>query len=467
MVLYSRSGDELDRGLVGYWKLDDLKRIATDGIVAHYKMNDDAENTNVVDSKSGNNGTAARNTSLFSTLGGKIDRALDFNGTTDIIDVADGENMFNGLSEVSISLWVKADAIGTDKGFIYGDPHADIEDDTISMRYDLLGANGGGDNVIKCVISTTGGDAILESSENIQTTNWQHIVLTWKSGSQIKLYVDGSLDTPTSVSSIRTGTITSLTEFFIGVGKGSQFWAGLIDDVRVYNREISLSEVSSIHNSGNGTETTELFRDTIVAIERANFNDGTITGATATTDMRGIVGNAMFFDGVDDSVSAVDAPTLRSTQTNDWSIAAWHKREATAGGSSTYTVIFGKKDFNRWGLIQENSFAVSGNVFIPPGEVSDRISTGYGSALNNQTWVHSVFTYDSKTGRSKIYHNGVLQKSEIEEGPNPLLDGTNPVNIGGRSIDNVLSFFGSIKNCRIYKRVLTQGQVSKLFRLKK
>ncbi|USN58285.1 MAG: hypothetical protein H6767_08495 [Candidatus Peribacteria bacterium] len=48
----------------------------------------------------------------------------------------------NGLGSASISVWVKADVIGTNRGIIYTkDP--DGSDSPFSLRYDVSGIAGG------------------------------------------------------------------------------------------------------------------------------------------------------------------------------------------------------------------------------------------------------------------------------------------------------------------------------------
>ena len=112
MVHYPRNGDDIDRGLVGHWKLDDLKRVPTDGIVAHYKMNDDAADRVVIDSKGGNNGVSANNTDTMSAVG-KINESLEFNGVDDSITLS---NMQDFPENFTICMWIYDDQnIGGDE----------------------------------------------------------------------------------------------------------------------------------------------------------------------------------------------------------------------------------------------------------------------------------------------------------------------------------------------------------------
>ena len=141
-------------------------------------------------------------------------------------------------------MWVKADAIPTDKGFIIADPPAGA-DSFCTMRYDASGATAGGTAVLKMAVTSTGGEQQLESSENLQTTEWQHVALTWSSGQPITFYADGVENTPTDNYDGMVGTISGCTTLIIGQGgkDAGASWAGLIDDVRIYDTVVSAGEV--------------------------------------------------------------------------------------------------------------------------------------------------------------------------------------------------------------------------------
>ncbi|RKY55315.1 MAG: hypothetical protein DRP89_03575, partial [Candidatus Neomarinimicrobiota bacterium] len=56
--------------------------------------------------------------------------------------------------------------------------------------------------------------------------------------------------------------------------------------------------------------------------ESGNGNDGTVNGATLTTDRFGNENSAYSFDGVDDYIMVQDSPELQFG-TNDFTIALW------------------------------------------------------------------------------------------------------------------------------------------------
>ena len=156
----------------------------------------------------------------------------EFDGINDEIEDADGESYIDGLSSITVSAWIEADAVAIDDDFLRWNDGAF---DNGNMRYDDAGFAGGGNDVLKIGIETTGGETAYESATLTQTTDWQYAVMTWTSTESIKLYLDGTLDSPTSAGSSVTGTITSSEFFQISPDSGKGDWDGEIDEVRFSN----------------------------------------------------------------------------------------------------------------------------------------------------------------------------------------------------------------------------------------
>ncbi|MCG9126963.1 hypothetical protein JT359_05110 [Candidatus Poribacteria bacterium] len=226
----------LDRSIIGHWSLDEAS--------GKYAFNTIGQN-NII---------TFNDDVVLIPNGGRIGGALFFNGIS-TSDVENGEDLINGLDAFTLSLWVKSDEINTDSGFIFA-KKPNGKDEVFSVRYDAEGYIAGGKNVIKAAITTTGGSQVYESAGNLQTRNWQHITLTWESGSKINLYINGQLDEPTYNSEPTLGTLIGADRF--SVGKGSKdknrSWKGYIDDVRLYNRVLTgteLAELPQISRSRN------------------------------------------------------------------------------------------------------------------------------------------------------------------------------------------------------------------------
>ncbi|OHB55158.1 MAG: hypothetical protein A2173_00295 [Planctomycetes bacterium RBG_13_44_8b] len=177
--------------------------------------------------------------------GGQIGGALEFDGTNDRAEDPCAPDYLNGLSAITIGLWVKSDVTNQDRDIFF--THSPTGDnDYIGLRYDKQGYFGYALKCIKASIRATSGATQIESSSDVQRTSWQHLAMVWQSGTCLKLYIDGSFDSPTHNTGERFGVTTGTQKFILGFGTKSTYWDGLIDDVQIYNRGLSDTEINTI-----------------------------------------------------------------------------------------------------------------------------------------------------------------------------------------------------------------------------
>ncbi|MHC4695104.1 MAG: LamG domain-containing protein [Planctomycetota bacterium] len=195
------------------------------------------------------------------TAGGQLGGCLDFDGSGDYVEDADGENYLNGQTAFTVSAWVKSRQINTDRGFLIGLVPTG-GDRSVTMRYDSAGASFGGDDVLKMAVSSTdvaGDGQQLESSAGLQNTDWTHYLMTWSSGGLIRFYVNGVEDTPTGRGNANAGGTSQHNTTFI-VGRGgkddgaTEGWDGLIDDVRIYKRVLTQQEIIEVRDGKGAHE---------------------------------------------------------------------------------------------------------------------------------------------------------------------------------------------------------------------
>jgi len=214
----------------------------------HWAFDEAAGDT--VGDASGNNHAGTINGATW-TAGGfdGSGHSLAFGGDGDfVIDSDTVMSQLNGLSAVTVAVWVKSNVIDTDHGFI--NFIAPDDGDNGGMRYDAAGASFGGANVMKMSLHTTDGNLQLESSGGAQTTEWQHLAMSWQSGESLRLYINGVRDTPTGASDPAVGTVDTVTRLLVGRGGKddlvSEGWEGLIDGVRIYSRALSDEEAAGL-----------------------------------------------------------------------------------------------------------------------------------------------------------------------------------------------------------------------------
>lgn len=172
--------------------------------------------------------------------------ALDFDGVDDRLILAEGMSGLEGLSALTISLWLRSDRIGVDRGLLDTQHRASGHDDHLSLRYDAAGWGGGGTSLLKAGLRTTAGSSQIESSSHVQTTGWQHVALRWESGGEIELYLDGRLDPASYSQGPLDGTITGIETLLFGRGPKGRTWDGRIDEIRIDDRALAPSEIAAL-----------------------------------------------------------------------------------------------------------------------------------------------------------------------------------------------------------------------------
>ncbi len=216
---------------------------ASADLLVHWKF-DEVSGTTAYDSSGhGRNGTLEGNPGW---VAGKTGGALDFDGEGDRVVDEDAENYLIGLDALTVCIWIKSDIAPTDKGFIICE-EPDGGDQIITMRYDASGANGGGTSLLKMAVVAPNDEQQLESSSNLQATEWQYVAMVWSRGEQLKFYINGVEDTPMVNETPRDVSTSDVTKLIIGQGAKDTGggWDGLIDDVRIYNEALTEPEIQA------------------------------------------------------------------------------------------------------------------------------------------------------------------------------------------------------------------------------
>ena len=230
-----------------------------------------------------------------------IDYALDFDGTNDRVAANGVATELNSTSPaanlpLSVSAWVYPDD-GTSEQLVFG-----FYDNNIFANgpSDWLGGTD-----LKFAYLNDSLTAV-DTSSTYAINNWHHVVLTIDSNRGGVLYVNGS-SAATFSSAFNSGGLDmfSIAMDYDDDGDGSatsasKYFDGKIDEVAVWNDELTSAEVTAIYNSGNmlnvssdsgnyasADNLTGYYRfnegsGTSLQDNSSNSNTGTITGATWT-----------------------------------------------------------------------------------------------------------------------------------------------------------------------------------------
>ncbi len=212
----------------------------TSGLVAKYSFNNSNANDEV-----GTNNLSAQNGATFGTdRFGNANKAAFLDGIDDYLRT--NNPFFYPGNDFTISLWYKSDnATQSRQTFFNTEPHQQI-----SVGYNWFGdgsydiALNDGTSWNICSNAANGLDTFFVNS-SITATNWNHFTMTYD-GTTWNSYINSNM-----VNSCNTGTPTSaISDLFFGsISVGPQsFFVGLLDDIRIYNRAITPSEVTILFN---------------------------------------------------------------------------------------------------------------------------------------------------------------------------------------------------------------------------
>lgn len=220
-------------------------------LILHWSFDELNGDTLSDSSKEGNDGMLI-GTASVNRDGGMFGGALMLDGSDGSAEDENGADYINDLDAFSISVWVKSDSVGHDRGIVFG-KNPEGSDNIFGMRYDKSSWDfKGGTNVIKAGITVGETEQRYESANDTQTTDWQHLVLIWSSGEQLLLYINGEMDEPLFNSDAADGMITGAEKLVIGKGaKDNQgtSWTGLIDEIRIYASVLTEIEIAHLYDS--------------------------------------------------------------------------------------------------------------------------------------------------------------------------------------------------------------------------
>jgi hypothetical protein len=197
--------------------------------VAAYGFNE-GTGTKVTDlSGNGNNGTTRATTW---TTAGKYGGAATFDGTTSWVTVNDA-NALDLTSGMTLEAWVYPTALGTGWRTVI------FKEKTGGLIYSLY-ANESTQRALTQL--NIGGELNAWSTTQLPLNTWSHIAGTWD-GTTLKMWVNGVLAGTRAV----TGTLTNSTGVLRIGGNSiwSEWFAGRIDEVRVYNRALSQAQLQA------------------------------------------------------------------------------------------------------------------------------------------------------------------------------------------------------------------------------
>lgn len=421
-------------------------------------------------------GASSDGATLTSDRFGNPNKAFYFNGTDGMMIFApSAANDLNGFPDgFSISAWINQDELTSALKAIVVKWNQ-----TSNEQYALFAQNN--NNLVAVRTVNTAG---IADNAGYSANTWYHVVFTFdRSNNMHKIYVNKVI----TLSQTTSGSVSySSTTTHLGIGgqyndnNGSnpapnRFFKGKIDDVRIYNRVLSQSEVDELYDEPNPVLTESYVGNGLVAkysFNNGNANDeidqnhGIVTNATLTTDRFGNPDKAYNFNGTNSMIRVPHSSAVNLNYMNAFTISTWIQPAANSAGLRSIITKWGSSllvdNFGLFYNVDKNTIAVGGGVN----------SVGTNDAANYQpnTWYHVVFTFDKSGNQQKVYVNTVntLNHTNVPTYSPPasftsLSFGAqaNDLNYGNPSPERF--FHGKIDDIRIYNRVLTPTEIDDLY----
>ncbi len=243
----SVQGADVRQGLVSYWPLDTLAATATTPDVV------------------GGNHFNAFAHAAADVVTGKFGKAFAFNpDAAQYLEFTTPEGVDTGLPvgnsfKWTVAFWVNATypVTGELDRRVYSESSSVNTDPLVNIGTDNDADTDGGDKTVDLFIRNSGTQVNhVHGAKPIYDGQWHHVALV-DTGGRLMFYVDGELDSVTPISYVPgpvVRDVTSIGAIVRGAGASiAAYFRGSVDDVAVWERDLTQDEVKSVAANGIAT----------------------------------------------------------------------------------------------------------------------------------------------------------------------------------------------------------------------
>lgn len=441
--------------------------VPTNGLVAYYPFSGDANDA----SGNANNGTN-NGATLTTDRFGNANSAYFFNGTTNYINVSSNNTLnFQTNNSFTLSYWINATSINTSKVNVI--INKQIGAGTASQ--DGWNSNVEANRAINLRIQNAPSTVFCDPSSNAAAisnlTNY-HITQVFQNGTSY-VYING-IQVSTSTGCL--GIIgDNSSNMFIGkptwTSGNAQGFNGVIDDIGIWNRALTPAEITTMYNGVNFSDTCNAVSGSLVNGLQAyypfcgnanddsgNGNNGTVNGATLTTDRFGNVNSAYSLNGTSNYIALPSGNSTSLNITGNFTASFWIK---TPDLSAALLTLGNNISSPYEGYLSgiNAGFVGSGKLGVSTG---GGVWTGSINTISDNNW-HNI-TYVLNNNTLKIYLDNVLDiQTTVNNIPiswsgNRVIGCTNDLLLIPERLYN-----GIIDDIGIWNRALTQQEVTNLY----
>ena len=349
--------NDIESGLVGYWKFDETTGTST------YDS-----------SGNGNIGTLINSPTRQSGTNCQIGSCLGFDGSTNYVTSSDS-NFLDIAGNLTVSAWAKWNSFKNYGLIVEKGP---VNESVNTTNYAIWSY---ASNTIKGFIGNSSANNETDYiSASVLTTGAWHLVNLVADGSSLSIYVDGAF----RASSTQTVT-PAANAYPLYITAPTYTLDGLIDDVRIYNRALSANEISQLYNS---SIYSRYFY--IENVNRTVCGVGDIT-STSTSGCVSVAGAGPNDFGDDPSTQKINAVVTRS----DGAVSQYYEYL-----TRSRNIVFSQTDWSG-GSGQEGPYTVVGTGFSTSANITagatltntDKVTDGtlYSSTFDTQVTGGAAF----------------------------------------------------------------------------
>lgn len=417
------------------------------------------EGTSTTANDSSGNGFTGTLTNGPTWKPGKIGKAINFAGGTDIVSVTDTTGSALDLTtSMTFEAWIYPTSTAAYDPIIGKVPGG------FASGYEFANSSG----TLRTTLRT--GVNCDYSAGALTANTWQHVVSTYD-GTNTRHYINGILQGTSS--NCTTGATANDTALYIG-GRvaDSQTYAGKIDQVRIFNYVRTPAQIAYDYNRGAPQLWWKLddCQGTTIGDASGNGNSGTlVVGTGAGTNHIDAVGTcstassswgsnptgkrnyAITLDGVDDYISK-----SMTVNGSDGTVAFWVKNP-TIGAAASGNYLF-RSDANTRTYFQiANS---STQIVFIKGNPAVTCATVTAPAAG--VWMHVVLKWWTTGGTTscQAFTNGV--SAGTAQAFTDTGNGSYSV-LGAFTASGTQNAYGIYDDVRVYNYALTASQIKNLY----
>jgi hypothetical protein len=435
--------------------------VVSPGPVLQWNLNEGAGTTTADSSGNANTGTLTASsmwTTSFAQSGGTSATFVRASSQT----INSAASAVNTTQSLTVAAWVRMTSTAGTEGLV---GQAGTTASAFFLKYNSANTAWSFAMPESDVVSPVIDEAVGSGTAAVNT--WTHLVGVYNAtAGSMRLYINGTLN----ANAAHTVTWNATGKAFAGrlhwANVDQNYFDGQLDDIRIWNRALSDTDVSDLYNAtattgpalrwdmdeGSGTTTAD---------RTGSNNYGTLGSAATWTTTAHSNGHALSFDASSNAYVAARGPAVDTTQS--FSVAAWVNLAST---SSTYIVAsqIGTTSsafilkyepgggINGWDFLMTQTDATS--------PVQDHAYTN-GNASTG-VWTHLVGVFNAGNNTTTLYVNGTQNATGTHS---TKWNATGAVNIGRLRWNGAYNnnFTGKIDDVRIYQRVLSATDVTDLY----